>query len=186
MESTKELRKLAYYAETGRCAARVVELLLGNICNDYPINCCDACREDADAAINALADRIEREHEEAIDALGAPAKHQKPSVIGADGLPIEVGQKVYDEHCSAHIVSEIDAARQTVEFEGEPKGGWVAACLTHACSDTQERIDKDVVAFANECARYAGQASSNDWFEVEIGKLLRRQRELCEREAERG
>lgn len=113
---------------------------------------------------------------------GERVKRPEPEVLGADGLPIEQGQTVYyakGPNATAFVASEIHGDMVRIKIADEPDGALVfPGKLTHTPPETQDRIDDDVVDFANKCAEYTGRASSNDWFAVEVREFLRRQREL--------
>lgn len=117
-------------------------------------------------------------------------KRPKPAVLAADGLPIEVGQTLYHK---------ADGRPLTVTGFGDAEDGETIVLVegdyaevrqysvTHTPPDTQERIDDDA---AMECRDYINAcgltwpegASLGDIEALKCRDLLRRQRELCERE----
>ncbi len=137
-------------------------------------------RDDAPEHTSVVALRLDGRAYGLTDAIlnhaaGERVKRPEPEVLGADGLPIKVGETVYPLQGDGPLV----VSGYYGEFLSLETGGLLRAdYATHTPPDTQERIDEDVVDFANKCAEYTGQASSNDWFAVEVGEFLRRQREL--------
>lgn len=126
---------------------------------------------------------VEGEHGEAF-ACECMVKRPDPEVLGADGLPIKVGETVYAlQGEDPLIVSGYDG-----EFLKIKSGGLLRAdYATHTPPDTQERIDEEAKlepceysCTRNLCAH--GEDCHGDW-EAEartamIADLLRRQREL--------
>ena len=109
----------------------------------------------------------------------------EPEVLGADGLPIKVGETVW-------YVGE-QLVRGTVEAVGEGEvmlagdGVYAPLDLTHTQPDTQERIDDDATMYPHEyCKKHGIQAGTpdnatfalSDFVEPMALDLLRRQREL--------
>lgn len=109
----------------------------------------------------------------------------EPEVLGADGLPIKVGETVW-------YVGE-PLVRGTVEAVGEGEvmlagdGVYAPLDLTHTQPDTQERIDDDATMYPHEyCKKHGIQAGTpdnelfvlSDFVEPMALDLLRRQREL--------
>lgn len=125
---------------------------------------------------------------------GGRVKRQKPEVLGADGLPIKIGDTVY-------LISGSEPYR--VERLPQRKDGMIAVygleskreklyCyypdnLTHTQPDTQERIDEDAKLDPCEYVRIVVEiittrlillAKIMRAWTVTITDLLRRQREL--------
>lgn len=114
-------------------------------------------------------------------------KRHVTEVLGADGLPINVGETVYSGNGNCYVVVEVDTDRALVEFDGEPKRGWRASFITHTPPDTQESIDEDAKLDPCEyscwrklCAH--GEDCHGDYYDeaqtAMIDDLLCRQREL--------
>lgn len=126
-------------------------------------------------------------------------KRPEPEVLGADGEPIKVGDTVWDS------TSPNDSASSTVWRHGGPlkvlrrndvRAGFVicendqgipldclAADLTHAAPDTQERIDEDASVpprryYADKIGHDVGLKDDEEVFIAVALDLLRRQREL--------
>lgn len=108
-------------------------------------------------------------------------KRPATEVLGADGLPIKVGDTVY--FAAGSNVFEVQAVRDGAAQDGF--GEWYdAGLLTHALPDTQERINedtwKDATAYCQEYGvpveypKHAGK--------MKCEHLLGRQRELDARE----
>lgn len=126
---------------------------------------------------------VEGEHGEAF-ACECMVKRPEPEVLGADGLPIKVGEAVYSLQGEGPlIVSGYDG-----EFLKIESGGLLRAdYATHTPPDTQGRIDEEAKlepceysCTRNLCAH--GEDCHGDW-EAEartamIADLLRRQREM--------
>ena len=78
------------------------------------------------------------------DELGR-VKHRAPEVLGADGLPIKVGDVVYElSRDDALTVCEVNV--QYIHAKKESGAAWnnlTAKYLTHTPPDTQARIDAD-------------------------------------------
>lgn len=92
---------------------------------------------------------------------GEPVKRPTPKVLGADGVPINVGDTVYfaDGNGSALIVERIDAngGEPAVDlvYEGE-RTRWHSANpenLTHERPDSWERLEEDMKGGPTEYAR---------------------------------
>ena len=139
-------------------------------------------------------------------APGERVKRPEPEVLGADGLPIKVGETVYldAEHadmagkglsrscfaCGLHgvdagtmlTVSEVKGADK-VSFESD-NGAWCpASWLTHTPPDTQESIDDDASMpprryYADKIGHDVGLKDDEEVFAAVARDLLRRQREL--------
>lgn len=126
-------------------------------------------------------------------------KRPDPEVLGADGEPIKVGETVWDS------TSPNDPTSSTVWRHGGPlkvlrrndvRAGFVicendqgipldclAADLTHAAPDTQERIDEDASVpprryYADKIGHDVGLKDDEEVFTAVALDLLRRQREL--------
>ena len=113
---------------------------------------------------------------------------KRPEVLGADKLPIKVGDTVNNDYTS-HAVAEVHAS-------GAPYGGdcpWVrytdgewdfANSVTHGVIDTQERIDED--AQRNPVPYVRDVLKRDNWdkltehqaLRLMIPDIMRRQREL--------
>lgn len=103
-------------------------------------------------------------------------------VLGADGLPIKIGETVYMESFGRPFT--------VVGFDGaylkDADGGHLRAdCATHTPPDTQERIDKDALMDAGkyvaghpEAAGLREPPGSLSAKQAMMSDLLRRQREL--------
>ncbi|TNU89017.1 hypothetical protein FIC87_12520 [Eggerthella lenta] len=77
---------------------------------------------------------------------GERVKRPQPEVLGADGLPIKVGQTVYGGDGRTWSVTAIRGGEYNVLAVGSAGGqrkGLRASWLTHAQPDTQARIDED-------------------------------------------
>lgn len=111
----------------------------------------------------------------------------EPEVLGADKLPIKVGDTVNNDYTS-HAVAEVHAS-------GAPYGGgcpWVrytdgewdfANNVTHGVIDTQERIDEDATMPPREyydkyIGHDVGLKDDAECTEAMVRHLLNRQREL--------
>ena len=113
---------------------------------------------------------------------GGRVKRQKPEVLGADGLPIKIGDTVYLESFgSPFTVVGFDGA-----YLNGADGGYLrSACATHTPPDTQERIDKDAIMDAGkyvaghpEAAGMREPPGSLSAKQAMMADLLCRQREL--------
>lgn len=140
---------------------------------------------------------VEGEHGEAFAC--ECTKRPEPKVLGADGLPIREGETVWDS------TSPNDPTSGTVWRHGGPlkvlrrndvRVGFVvcendqgipldclAADLTHAAPDTQERIDEDASVpprryYADKIGHDVGLKDDEEVFTAVALDLLRRQREL--------
>lgn len=122
--------------------------------------------------------------------------HEHP-VLGADGLPIKVGETVYPidgEWIGIPLeVSGIEPPASVKVYLSAGKS-WTtfhADSLTHTPPDTQERIDEDAEKFycayfggygaCGTCPASAGELSKKSCKQQQILDLLRRQRELDKR-----
>lgn len=109
-------------------------------------------------------------------------KRPEPEAIGADGLPIKIGDTVYLE--------SFGRPSAVVGFDGaylkDADGGYLrAACATHTPPDTQEQIDEDALMDAGkyvaghpEAAGLREPPGSLSAKQAMMADLLRRQREL--------
>lgn len=109
-------------------------------------------------------------------------KRPEPEAIGADGLPIKIGDTVYLESFGRPFT--------VVGFDGaylkDADGGYLrAACATHTPPDTQEQIDEDALMDAGkyvaghpEAAGLREPPGSLSAKQAMMADLLRRQREL--------
>ena len=114
---------------------------------------------------------------------GERVKRPEPEVLGADGLPIEIGDTVYLESFGRPFT--------VVGFDGaylkDADGGYLRAdCATHTPPDTQEQIDNDALMDAGkyvaghpEAAGLREPPGSLSAKQAMMADLLRRQRELC-------
>ena len=131
-------------------------------------NCSLPCPECLAKLLSSVADEIERHYvprprplDETPETIcevgpGQRVKRPAPKVLGADGLPIEVGETVYDiESGDRHTVRLSCAGTGKTFFcDGHYSD---PAYLTHTPPDTQERIDADAV---KECDEYWGCRSA--------------------------
>ena len=120
-----------------------------------------------DVSASAIEDRVDR-----------PA----PEALGADGLPIKVGETVYDtETGGAYVVRLPYAGTGKTFFEdGSCRD---PAYLTHTPPETQERIDDDATLppreyYARHIGHDVGLKDDAEVTEAMVLDLLRRQREL--------
>ena len=111
-------------------------------------------------------------------------KRPEPEVLGADGLPIEVGDTVYLESFGRPFT--------VVGFDGsylkDADGGLLRANYAmHTSPDTQELINEDASMHPHEyCKKYGIQVGTIDdaqytlsnFVDPMVFNLLRRQREL--------
>lgn len=121
-------------------------------------------------------------------------KRPATEVLGADGLPIVEGEKVYrtDDPITEAVVTGFRGYDDgSIDVVCSEKGGKVTAfyspsLLTHTPSDTQERIDGDVTGDPcnywghdkGGCKGCPGYGYGGSCFEAMMRDLLRRQREL--------
>lgn len=125
--------------------------------------------------------------------------HERP-VLGADGLPLKVGEVVYSARyglekqpiVSVHKAGEnVGGIAADFDFVRYEEGYDWAEDLTHTPPDTQERIDEDAEKFycayfggygaCGTCPASAGELSKKSCKQQQILDLLRRQRELDKR-----
>lgn len=129
-------------------------------------------------------------------AYSRSVKRPEPEVLGADGLPIKVGETVWfanSANATEFVVAEMStdseySVRMRLPESPEQDGQWfLPQALTHTPPDTQERIDDDasmdpstycdeVLGWgAEKIVHHSDYAAQN---KVMIADLLRRQREL--------
>lgn len=129
-----------------------------------------------DVSASAIEDRVKR-----------PA----PEALGADGLPIVVGETVYpiDSEWLDTTLEVLSVESLSVKVSLPSGKGWTmfrAKDLTHTPPDTQERIDEDATLPPREYynAHIGHDVGLKDDEEVAVAMvldLLRRQRELDKR-----
>lgn len=120
--------------------------------------------------------------------LGERVKRPEPEVLGADGLPIKVGETVNNDY-STRTVSEVHASANPYgddfPWVRYTDGEWdLASNVTHTPPDTQERIDAD--SHLNPIPYARDILHCKDWdklterqaLRLMIADLMRRQREL--------
>lgn len=127
----------------------------------------------------------------AVRPRGERVKRPEPEAIGADGLPIKIGDTVFLESFGRPFT----VSSRHVGFDGaylkDADGGYLRAdCATHTPPDTQERIDEDACKNACEYFGYEGKecdcgcpaflrdAKFEGCRRFAVADLLRRQREL--------
>ena len=127
-----------------------------------------------------------------IDSPEERVKRPAPEVLGADGLPIKVGETVWNAIGEEFSVTSVttNTKGETVVWLGDC-GPWNPAHLTHTPPDTQERIDEDAEKFycdyfsghsaCETCPASAGELSKKSCQQQQILDLLRRQREYDKR-----
>lgn len=127
-----------------------------------------------------------------IDSPEERLERPAPEVLGADGLPLKVGEVVYSARyghrnppiTSVHKAGDtIDGFPAELDFVRYEDGYDWAKDLTHTPPDTQERIDRDAALPAREYyARHIGHdVAEKGAVEVHAAvtaHLLKRQREL--------
>lgn len=133
----------------------------------------------------------------AVRPRGERVKRPEPEAIGADGLPIKIGDTVYLESFGRPFT--------VVGFDGaylKDADGWHlrADCATHTPPETQEQIDEDVCKITDGCtyfssdgsclkcrfvsqygdadSAYAACPGGDELERMVVSDLLRRQREL--------
>ena len=117
-----------------------------------------------------------------------PLKRPAPEVLGADGLPIKVGDTVY-ELGRDEVLKVYEVNSQYVHTKTSSGGLWnnlTASYLTHTPPDTQQKIDDDATMHpAAYCAAYGIDLGDDPDREKSttsmIADLLRRQREYDKR-----
>ena len=130
-------------------------------------------------------------------AAGERVERPAPEVLGADGLPLKVGEVVYSAwygHRNPPITSvhkagdAIDGFPAELDFVRYEDGYDWAKDLTHTPPDTQERIDRDVhkdeceyFDHVGNCRGCPANATGESCIEAMTRDLLRRQRELDKR-----
>lgn len=115
-------------------------------------------------------------------------KRPAPEVLGADGLPIKVGDTVY-ELGRDEVLKVYEVNSQYVHTKTSSGGLWnnlTASYLTHTPPDTQQKIDDDATMHpAAYCAAYGIDLGDDPDREKSttsmIADLLRRQREYDKR-----
>ena len=87
----------------------------------------------------------------------AAVKRPEPEVFGADGVPIKVGETVYEVYDggSAEVVKSITYVNNFCKINYESDGWGRPNVLIHTSPDTQERINDDI----DEC-------SLDDWLDA--------------------
>lgn len=131
----------------------------------------------------------------------APARlftHRKPTVLDADGVPIEVGDEIWNIKTGARYIVEkmgsdgcYDCHEMVIRNESGLTLRAMGKFYTHREPDTQERIDKDAVKSVcsyfgfrakpcSECPAYGSEIGCSN---EKVRDLLRRQRELDGRDA---
>lgn len=131
-----------------------------------------------------------------------PLKRPAPEVMGADGLPIKVGETVWSLSgagpltvISLHTDDPAPDGGDTPWADLDDGGlysSWIyAGSLTHTPPDTQERIDEDAEKFhcvyfggysaCGTCPASTGELSKKSCKQQQIFDLLHRQRELDKR-----
>lgn len=125
-----------------------------------------------------------------------PLKRPAPEVMGADGLPIKVGETVYpiDGEWLGIPLEVLGIESLSVKVSLPSGKGWTmfgADHLTHEEPDTQERIDEDAEKFhcvyfggysaCGTCPASTGELSKKSCKQQQIFDLLHRQRELDKR-----
>lgn len=123
-------------------------------------------------------------------AYGEPVKRPEPEVLDADGVPIKVGDTVWDSKGESHKVVEINVVDDVEQLIwcGKRLHGMkvfhIANEVTHRKPDTQEAIDADAtVSAAVYCVRHGlvesdAEADDATLLERHILDLLARQRKL--------
>ena len=123
----------------------------------------------------------------AVRPRGERVKRPEPEVIGADGLPIKIGDTVFLESFGRPFT--------VVGFDGaylkDADGGYLRAdCATHTPLDTQERIDEDANKFSCDyfgrefrkcdcrCPAFRRDSKFKSCRHFVVADLLRRQRIL--------
>lgn len=115
-------------------------------------------------------------------------KRPAPQVLAADGLPIKVGETVYDADGVAFVVDDLSGLGNTIHLtciKSDVRFNLLPSELTHTQLDTQERIDEDIdLPSVDYCKKYNLQYTNQFPFggytsgwEKSLD-LLRRQREL--------
>lgn len=130
-------------------------------------------------------------------AAGERVERPAPEVLGADGLPLKVGEVVYSAwygHRNPPITSvhkagdTIDGFPSELDFVRYEDGYDWAKDLTHTPPDTQWRIDRDVhkdeceyFDHVGNCRGCPANGTCESCIEAMTLDLLRRQRELDKR-----
>ncbi|WP_101723087.1 hypothetical protein [Eggerthella timonensis] len=116
---------------------------------------------------------------------GERVKRPEPEVLGADGLPIKVGDTVYTPAGTKMTVRNItgDMVSAGIPTSDRAHAHMLARFLTHTTPDTNERIDKDASMpprryYADKIGHDVGLKDDEEVFAAVALDLLRRQREL--------
>ena len=80
---------------------------------------------------------------------GEPVKRPEPEVLDADGVPIKVGDTVYDEDGKAFEVEAVNATCKTFKRKGGIACEWKAEFFTHRKPDTAESLLREFIDAAN-------------------------------------
>lgn len=128
-------------------------------------------------------------------AAGERVERPAPDVLGADGLPLKVGEVVYSAWygrrnppiTSVHKAGDtIDGFPAELDFVRYEDGYDWAKDLTHTPPETQERIDDDATMppreyYAEHIGHDVGLKDDEEVAVAMVHDLLRRQRELDKR-----
>ena len=116
------------------------------------------------------------------DTYGTRYERPEPEVLDADGVPIKVGDTVWDSNGESHKVVEINVVDDDEQLIwcGRYLHGMkifhIANEVTHRKPDTQEAIEEDALSLAS---KYDGYECVNaELLTDEILALLERQRKL--------
>ena len=116
---------------------------------------------------------------------GERVKRPEPEVLGADGLPIKVGDTVYTPAGTKMTVRNItgDMVSAGIPTSDRAHAHMLARFLTHTTPDTNERIDDDASMpprryYAAKIGHDVGLKDDEEVFTAVALDLLRRQREL--------
>lgn len=134
---------------------------------------------------------VDHEHLYRYDSEFDVIKRPVPEALGADGLPIKVGETAYDTKTGIEIVVSriakdegdnviVCASGDICELQFDPRH------ITHTHPDTQERIDADATrdprAYYNDhIGHNVGLVDDAGVYEAVMAHLLKRQRELDKR-----
>lgn len=123
---------------------------------------------------------------------GERVKRPKPEPIGADGLPIEIGETVYEKASGREVhVSAVDRKGKRFTTEaGFAQDRWLdPLCFTHAKTeppDSWERLEQDarelVTVIADKLGDYDFDDSGRDSVQTRVMGLVRRAKSLSERD----
>ena len=108
---------------------------------------------------------------------GVRLKRPAPEVLGADGLPIKVGDTVY-ELGRDEVLKAYEVNSQYVHTKTSSGGLWnnlTASYLTHTPPDTLERLRDDITEWRAECANPGSglDAKTAEWA-ARIDAIIRR------------